>query len=89
MIIRSIKASFGGLHDAELALKPDLNVIEAPNEAGKSTLCAFIRTMLYGIDTSKRAKGEFAADMPDKERRKAQKEVCFLWVPVLPRERRE
>ena len=68
MIIRSIKASFGGLHDAELALKPDLNVIEAPNEAGKSTLCAFIRTMLYGIDTSKRAKGEFAADMPDKER---------------------
>ena len=68
MIIKSIRASFGGLHDAELELNPDLNVIEAPNEAGKSTLCAFIRTMLYGIDTSKRAKGEFSADMPDKER---------------------
>ena len=52
MIIKNMDASFGGLENAHMELEPGLNIIEAPNEAGKSTWCGFIRTMLYGINTS-------------------------------------
>ncbi len=60
-----MKASFGALEGAELSLRPGLNIIEAPNEAGKSTWCGFIRTMLYGINTAQREK---AGVLPDKRR---------------------
>lgn len=56
MKILKMKASFGVLNGTELALDPSLNVIASPNESGKSTWCAFIRAMLYGIDTSEREK---------------------------------
>lgn len=56
MIIKRLSASFGRLNNETLTLKDGLNIIEAPNEAGKSTWCAFIRTMLYGIRTSDRDK---------------------------------
>jgi uncharacterized protein YhaN len=49
-------ATFGKLSHETLTLKPGLNIIEAPNEWGKSTWCAFILAMLYGIDTSSRSK---------------------------------
>lgn len=65
MIIKSMDASFGGLENAHMELEPGLNIIEAPNEAGKSTWCGFIRTMLYGINTSQREK---AGVLPDKKR---------------------
>ncbi len=65
MIIKSMDASFGGLENAHMELDPGLNIIEAPNEAGKSTWCGFIRTMLYGINTSQREK---AGLLPDKKR---------------------
>ena len=58
MIIHRMKADFGVLKGAELELRPGLNVICAPNESGKSTWCAFLRTMLYGPDTSRRRNGE-------------------------------
>ena len=48
-----------------LELEPGLNIIRQPNESGKSTWCAFIRAMLYGIDTSERQK---AGVLPDKLR---------------------
>lgn len=54
MIIKRLAASFGVLRNRELTLKEGLNIIEAPNEAGKSTWCGFIRAMLYGINTSER-----------------------------------
>ena len=60
MIIRSMKATFGVLDHRTLTLKEGLNVIEAPNESGKSTWCAFLRTMLYGPDTSRRRSGELS-----------------------------
>ena len=41
-------ANFGVLSRAELRLDPGLNVIELPNESGKSTWCAFLRVMLFG-----------------------------------------
>ena len=44
-------ATFGKLEHETLTLQPGLNVIEAPNEWGKSTWCAFIVAMLYGIET--------------------------------------
>ena len=62
MRIYSMTATFGKLNHETLTLKPGLNVIEAPNEWGKSTWCAFILAMLYGIDTSSRSKKDFIAD---------------------------
>jgi uncharacterized protein YhaN len=63
--IYSMTATFGKLEHEVLTLKPGLNIIEAPNEWGKSTWCAFLVTMLYGLDT--RAKTTKAA-LADKER---------------------
>ena len=65
MRIRSATASFGKLENETLRFHEGLNVIHAPNESGKSTWCAFIRAMLYGIDTSERAKRGF---LPDKQK---------------------
>ena len=65
MKIYSMTATFGKLEHETLTLEPGLNVIEAPNEWGKSTWCAFLVNMLYGIDT--RAKSTKTA-LADKER---------------------
>lgn len=65
MKIYSMKATFGKLEHQVLTLKPGLNIIEAPNEWGKSTWCAFLISMLYGIDT--RAKST-RNQLADKER---------------------
>ncbi len=59
MIIKRLAASFGTLQNEELRLKEGLNIVEAPNEAGKSTWCGFIRAMLYGIDTADRDKSGY------------------------------
>ena len=62
MKIRSMTASFGKLDHARLDLKDGLNIIYAPNEAGKSTWCAFIRAMLYGVPTRDRDKKGYLAE---------------------------
>lgn len=62
MKILSMTATFGKLEHETLPLEPGLNIIEAPNEWGKSTWCAFMVAMLYGIDTSSRSKKDFLAD---------------------------
>ena len=54
MKIYSMTATFGKLEHETLTLQPGLNIIHAPNEWGKSTWCAFIVAMLYGIDTRER-----------------------------------
>ena len=54
MRILSMTATFGKLENQTLTLKPDWNVIHAPNEWGKSTWCAFLIAMLYGVDTKER-----------------------------------
>ena len=63
MIVRKMTASFGVLQNRTLELSPGLNIIEAPNEYGKTTWCAFLRAMLYGIDTAQRGR---AGKKPDK-----------------------
>ena len=65
MKIRKLNASFGKLEHETLSLHDGLNVIYAPNESGKSTWCAFIQAMLYGVDSSERARAGF---LPDKLR---------------------
>ena len=55
MQIKRLAATFGRLEKEELLLEPGLNVIEAPNESGKSTWTAFLRVMLYGLNTRDRS----------------------------------
>lgn len=51
MIIEKINIkSFGMIRDMTLEFSPTVNVIEGQNEAGKSTIAAFIKYMLYGFD---------------------------------------
>ncbi len=51
MIIEKIVIkSFGCITDTTLEFSETVNVIEGQNEAGKSTLAAFIRYMLYGFE---------------------------------------
>ena len=53
MIIQKINIkSFGMLSDMTLEFSDSINVIEGQNEAGKSTIAAFIKYMLYGFDNS-------------------------------------
>ena len=55
MIIEKISIkSFGMLLDTTLEFSEGINVIEGQNEAGKSTVAAFIKYMLYGFDNNDR-----------------------------------
>ena len=63
MRINKLTASFGKLQNETLRFHDGLNVIYAPNESGKSTWCAFIRAMLYGVDSSERSRNGY---LPDK-----------------------
>ena len=65
MELKKLQASFGRLEGAELTLKTGLNIIEAPNESGKSTWAAFLRAMLYGVSTSDRVR---SGVLPDRMR---------------------
>lgn len=65
MKIRKMTAHFGALDGAELEFGGGLNILYAPNESGKSTWCAFLRAMLYGVSTSQRTR---AGQKPDKIR---------------------
>ena len=62
MRIYKMTATFGKLEQATLELKPGLNIITAPNEWGKSTWCAFLIAMLYGVDTKAKTTRNSLAD---------------------------
>ena len=62
MQIHSMYATFGKLQGETLELKEGLNIIQAPNETGKSTWCAFLVNMLYGINSRERDRAGFIAD---------------------------
>ncbi len=60
MIIKQINIkSFGQLNNMTLDFSSGANVVEGQNEAGKSTIAAFIKYMLYGFDT-KETPGELS-----------------------------
>ena len=54
MDILHLTGVFGRIDRSRLDLSPGLNLLYAPNESGKSTWGAFIRTMLYGLSTRER-----------------------------------
>ena len=71
MLIRRMTATFGKLQEQTLELQDGLNILQAPNETGKSTWCAFLLSMLYGVNTKERDRGgvlllasSFAARFP-------------------------
>ena len=52
MIIERIEIThFGNISNLAYDFGPCLNVIEGPNESGKSMIAAFVRYMLYGFGT--------------------------------------
>ena len=55
MRIHQLAATFGRLENKTLDLGPGLNIIEAPNEGGKSTWTALLRVMFYGLNTRDRS----------------------------------
>lgn len=46
-------SSFGTLTDRDIELSPGLNVIEGPNESGKTSAAMFIKFVLYGLSGAK------------------------------------
>ena len=54
MFIEKIKIDdFGGTENREISFENDLNIIEGDNESGKSTVCAFMRFILFGFSDKK------------------------------------
>ena len=62
MKLLRLTATFGCLAGESLTFGPGLTLIGAPNGGGKSTWCAFLRTMLYGLDTRQRDRKGAPAD---------------------------
>ena len=62
MLIRRMTATFGRLREQALELQDGLNILQAPNETGKSTWCAFLLAMLYGVNTKERDRAGVLAD---------------------------
>lgn len=54
MKLLRMTATFGRLEQETLTLTEGLNILQMPNEAGKSTWAEFLLAMLYGVDTSER-----------------------------------
>ena len=56
MIIKKINiGKFGKFNDYTIDIKNGLNIIYGCNEAGKTTLQTFIKSMLYGINSQKKS----------------------------------
>ena len=59
MIIRELHLiHFGKFHNYVIELGPHMNLLSGPNEAGKTTVFAFIYGMFFGL---KRSRGRAAA----------------------------
>ena len=62
MKLLQLTATFGCLGGGHPGIRPGMTLIRAPNGSGKSTWCAFLRTMLYGLDTRQRDRKGAPAD---------------------------
>ena len=65
MKINKLTATFGKFNNESISFHGGLNIIEAPNESGKTTWCAFSMAMLYGVDSAERTK---AGSLPVRQR---------------------
>lgn len=60
MFIKNIDIGvFGGDKNLHLDFDDHVNIIEGENEAGKSTICAFIKFIFYGL-SGKSTSGEMS-----------------------------
>ena len=58
MILKDLNIrGFGKFHDRKIEFSDGINILYGGNEAGKSTLHAFLRAMFYGME---RARGRAA-----------------------------
>ena len=62
MRILRAQGHFGILDGREIRFSDGLDVRYLPNEGGKTTLCDFIRVMLYGLNTAKRDSRQALSD---------------------------
>lgn len=62
MKIHRISGTFGRLHQDTLELQEGLNILHAPNEAGKSTWSALLTAMLYGVNSRERDRADSIAE---------------------------
>ena len=62
LLIHRMTATFGQLQNRTLELHRGLNILQSPNESGKSTWCAFLASMLYGINSRERDRTGYIAD---------------------------
>lgn len=62
MKILSIQGNFGNLNGKRIEFGEGFTTSVLPNGWGKTTLCAFLRVMLYGLNTTKRDTQEALAD---------------------------
>lgn len=62
MKLNRLNATFGKLDHTELVPGAGLTLIQAPNESGKSTWCAFLRAMFYGFPPRDRDKAGYIAE---------------------------
>lgn len=62
MRILRAQGHFGILDGREICFSDGLDVRYLPNEGGKTTLCEFIRVMLYGLNTAKRDSRQALSD---------------------------
>lgn len=62
LLIHRISGTFGKLQNQSLELRDGLNIVQAPNEAGKSTWCALIAAMFFGVNSRERDKAGSIAD---------------------------
>ncbi|MCF2670279.1 AAA family ATPase [Butyricicoccus pullicaecorum] len=65
MKIRSLQGHFGNLNGRKIEFSDGFSHLVLPNGWGKSTLCAFLRVMLYGLNTARR---DSAAALSDKSK---------------------
>lgn len=62
MKIHRLSAVFGRLQGETLVLTDGLNILQAPNESGKSTWCALLTAMLYGVSSRERDRAGVLAE---------------------------
>lgn len=65
MKLLSAQGQFGLMNGELIEFQDGFSVRVMPNESGKTTLCAFLRVMLYGLNTQKR---DTKAALADKSR---------------------
>ena len=72
MIIKQLNLDhFGKFHGREIDLNPGVNIIYGANESGKSTVHAFIQSMLFGAERL-RGRGAGWMHIPNISRGKAE-----------------